>query len=460
MMAINLRKEEKPKGWVICSLPDFTHIEMGQSPPSSTYNHEGIGLPFFQGKAEFTELHPQIDKYCSQPNKIAKAGATLLTVRAPVGPTNLAEVDCCIGRGLAGIHPLDSIEPKFVLLLMRSIEHDISGKGTGSTFTAINKTFLEELTFALPPLIEQKRIVAKTEELFSELDKGIENLKTARAQLKIYRQAVLKHAFEGKLTQQWRENNKDKLIRDEEFFQNFDQKKKIKNYETPQNWFCIELAGIGKIETGNTPSKKHLEYYGDKYPFYKPTDLEAGYSVRTAREYLSEEGIEQARCLPEGSVLVTCIGATIGKTGIIRETGASNQQINSIIPSQHLLPDFVYFQAISPFFQDQIKNNYSQTTLPILNKSKFSKLAFFICSKEEQERVVNAINYKLSAIDKIEVDIEEQLSKAEALRQSILKQAFSGKLVEQDPNDEPASVLLERIKTEKENTKKKNRSAA
>ena len=186
-----------PQGWMKCRLPDFSDVVMGQSPPSETYNTKGIGLPFFQGKAEFGELSPTVAKYCNTPGKIADKGATLLCVRAPVGPTNLATEKCCIGRGLAAIHPLDSISPMFILYLMRSVEPDISKEGTGSTFTAINRQFIEELEFGLPPLAEQHRIVAKIEELFSELDKGIEALKTAQAQLKVYRQALLKHAFEA-----------------------------------------------------------------------------------------------------------------------------------------------------------------------------------------------------------------------------------------------------------------------
>ncbi len=192
-----------PMGWQSCRLPDFTRIVMGQSPPSTTYNRNGDGLPFFQGKAEFGPLYPTVAKYCSQPRKTATEGATLLSVRAPVGPVNLADCDCCIGRGLAAIHPADNIDPKFILHLMRSIEPAIAGKGTGSTFKAIGKDFLHDLSFRIPPLKEQGRIVSRIEELFSELDKGIENLTTAREQLKVYRQAVLKHAFEGKLTVQW-----------------------------------------------------------------------------------------------------------------------------------------------------------------------------------------------------------------------------------------------------------------
>ena len=174
-------KTMSPHGWQRCVLPDFTCIVMGQSPASKTYNHSGAGLPFFQGKAEFGDLYPTINMYCSQPKKIAKQGATLLSVRAPVGPTNLAQHKCCIGRGLAALHPCGEIEPKFLLYLFRSIEPVISGEGTGSTFKSITKGFVEDLEFDLPPLLEQHRIVARIKELFSELDRGVESLKTARA---------------------------------------------------------------------------------------------------------------------------------------------------------------------------------------------------------------------------------------------------------------------------------------
>ena len=186
---------------------------MGQSPSSDTYNRQFDGIPFFQGKAEFGEVFPTVNMYCSRPKKIAKPGATLLSIRAPVGPTNLAPQECCIGRGLAAFHPCGEIEPKFVLYLFRNDQPLISRTGTGSTFQAIGKGFIESMEFNLPPLAEQRRIVAKIEKLFSELDKGIESLKTARRQLEVYRQSVLKHAFEGKLTAQWREQNKTSLRR-------------------------------------------------------------------------------------------------------------------------------------------------------------------------------------------------------------------------------------------------------
>ena len=257
-------KTMSPHGWQRCVLPDFTCIVMGQSPASKTYNHSGAGLPFFQGKAEFGDLYPTINMYCSQPKKIAKQGATLLSVRAPVGPTNLAQHKCCIGRGLAALHPCGEIEPKFLLYLFRSIEPVISGKGTGSTFKSITKGFVEDLEFDLPPLLEQHRIVARIEELFSELDKGVESLKTARAQLKVYRQAVLKHAFEGKLTAQWRKENKDKLEKPEQLLARIRQERSARYERQLQEWRIAVKEWEGKGKPGRKPlkPKKPLEIAG------------------------------------------------------------------------------------------------------------------------------------------------------------------------------------------------------
>ena len=179
----------------IKKLQDCATIIAGQSPESKYYNSTGEGIPFFQGKADFGELYPKVRVYCSSPTKIAQYNDILLSVRAPVGPTNLSPGTVCIGRGLAAIRPDDSLDLKYLLYYFRYFETQLSAKGTGTTFKAINQKLIKNLEIPIPPLNEQSRIVAHIEELFSKLDKAVDTLKTTKEQLAVYRQAVLKDAF-------------------------------------------------------------------------------------------------------------------------------------------------------------------------------------------------------------------------------------------------------------------------
>ncbi len=494
-------KTMSPHGWQRCVLPDFTCIVMGQSPASKTYNHSGAGLPFFQGKAEFGDLYPTINMYCSQPKKIAKQGATLLSVRAPVGPTNLAQHKCCIGRGLAALHPCGEIEPKFLLYLFRSIEPVISGKGTGSTFKSITKGFVEDLEFDLPPLLEQHRIVARIEELFSELDKGVESLKTARAQLKVYRQAVLKHAFEGKLTAQWRKENKDKLEKPEQLLARIRQERSARYERQLQEWRIAVKEWEGKGKPGRKPlkPKKPLEIAGvpDDVSAKLPqlpegwmwvllgniSDVSGGLTKNQKRnslprkmKYLRVANVYSDKILTDD---VYKIGVTEGeakkvalKVGdlLIVEGNGSIEQIGRVavwegeLPAcghqNHLIrvrlatksaPRFFLQFLLSPLGRDLIVKESSSTSgLHTLSISKVSNLIVPVASSSEESEVVVQIEERLSKVYKALEEVDTQLARSKALHQSILMKAFAGQLVAQDPNDEPASVLLDRIKAEKE----------
>lgn len=231
--------------------------------------------------------------------------------------------------------------------------------------------------------------------------------------------------------------------------------------ELPKGWVWTTVGDIGEVVTGTTPSKSKSEYYGNSFPFYKPTDLNEGYYVRKSGDGLSEKGIKQARLLPANSVVVTCIGATIGKTGLIRREGASNQQINAIITEKEILQEFIYFICISPQFQKSIFDNASATTLPILNKSKFEILSVPIPPLPEQHRIVSKIEELFTRLDAGVEALKKIKAQLKRYRQAVLKYAFEGKLTEKwrEANKgkiEPAPILLQRIKEQpKKETKGK-----
>ena len=221
-------------------------------------------------------------------------------------------------------------------------------------------------------------------------------------------------------------------------------------FELPEGWEWTRLGNLFSTITGNTPSTKDASLYGDEYPFYKPTDLDAGFDVCFSEDTVSEKGYKNGRILPVYSVLVTCIGATIGKTGYIRNSGICNQQINAILPNTFILPEYTYFCMCSAFEQQQILTNSSATTLPILNKSKFDSLFFPVPPKAQQTRTVERIKELLHFVEIIQQEKRTLQETIKLTKSKILDLAIRGKLVPQDPNDEPASVLLERIRAEKE----------
>lgn len=178
-------------------LKECCTIIAGQSPESKYYNSKGEGLPFFQGKADFGALYPNIRIYCSQPTKIAEKDDILLSVRAPVGPTNLSPGKVCIGRGLTAIRPGSSISLKYLLYFFKYYEAQLQKSGTGTTFKAITQNVIKNIEVPVPSLDEQERIVFKIEELFSKLDASVAELQTAKEKLKVYRQAVLFRAFQN-----------------------------------------------------------------------------------------------------------------------------------------------------------------------------------------------------------------------------------------------------------------------
>ena len=276
---------------------------------------------------------------------------------------------------------------------------------------------------------------------------------------KLLRQTILDRAIRGLLVPQDPTDEpasvlleriraeKEQLIKDKKLKREKKDTQPIEEvpFEIPEGWVWCRLGEIQQVITGSTPTKKNNKLYGNDYPFYKPTDLDQAYYVVSAINNLSSLGYEGSRKLPKKSILITCIGATIGKTGFIRREGTCNQQINAILPNNNISSEYSYFVCISSFFQNNIVRNASATTLPILNKSKFEDLFFPLPPLAEQHRIVQKIEQLFVLIDIIEVNKKALEKLIEQAKSQVLSDAIAGKLTRQDPNDEPAEELLKRI---------------
>jgi type I restriction enzyme S subunit len=195
-------KSKLPDGWETKRLDEIADIVMGQSPPGSSYNEHGEGQPFFQGKTEFGEVHPTVKKYTTAGTKFAKAGDILMSVRAPVGPTNIADIDCVIGRGLAAIRSKTVVSQDYLRWSLKHLEIDIQSKGTGTTFDAITGETLRGTLVALPPIDEQHKIVELLEEHLSRLDASVSLADSMERQSNGLRRSLLQAAFTGQLTKE------------------------------------------------------------------------------------------------------------------------------------------------------------------------------------------------------------------------------------------------------------------
>lgn len=389
-------------------LKDIAAIIAGQSPESKYYNTNGEGIPFFQGKADFGALYPNIRTYCSQPIRIAEKDDILLSVRAPVGPTNLSPGKVCIGRGLTAIRPGSSIRLKYLLYFFRYYEAQLQKSGTGTTFKAITQNVIKNIEVPVPSLDEQERIVSKIEELFSKLDASVAELKTAKEKLKVYRQAVLKEAFDKASSSNSKEMTIDSLLTKTRKGMSTGpfgtMLKKFEHQRAGVPVLGIENIGEGKFVPGNkifvTPEKA--------------TELQA-FRVHTGDIIISRSGTVGELCIVPPYMENSLLSTNLMRISLDFEI---------VLPTY-----FVYLFRSKGVVVDQVKELCKGSTRMFLNQTILKQIRFPIPSIPAQQKLVNMVESRLSICDNIEQTIDTSLQQAEAMRQSILKQAFEGRLL-------------------------------
>jgi type I restriction enzyme S subunit len=429
-----------PEGWEYVNLGELFLIERGGSPrPIDDYltdSADGINwIKIGDTKGISKYIHKTREKI--KPEGLYKSRMVyvddfILSNSMSFGHPYIMKTNGCIHDGWLVIRTnKEIIDTDYLYHILSSsfVYRQFSMLAKGSTVKNLNIEAVKQVYIYFPPLSEQYRIVAKIEELFSSLDKGIESLKTAHAQLKTYRQAVLKWAFEGKLTNE-----------------------NVKDGELPEGW---KLQSINEIAVKITDGEH-----------FRPKTQESGVPFLSAKDvrdhgvsfddplFISEKTASKAlqRCNPEmGDILIVSRGATVGRMCIVN-TNQTFCLLGSVIlikTKKEVDSRYITYILKSPFANQKMIAVSGATAQQAIYLRDIKNILIPIAPPSEQHRIVSEIETRLSVCDKLEESITQSLLQAEGLRQSILKKAFEGKLVPQSPNDEPACILLERIRAER-----------
>jgi type I restriction enzyme S subunit len=391
-----MNKNKLPKGWKLKTLAEVCEIKSGKN-QKKVINPNGK-YPIYGSSGIFGYA----DEYICDENTtiIGRKG----TINSPIYvTTKFWNVDTAFGLCVK-----ENLNSKFLFYFCLGFNFKKLDKST--TIPSLSKGDLLLIELPVPPLETQHAIVSKIEELFSELDKGIEDLKTAQQQLKTYRQSVLKYAFEGKLTN-----------------------KKVKEGILPKGWewtnfekVCIKIGDIDhkmpkQLETG--------------YPYVSAKDFtnDLKISFEKAKFISKEDYLNLSRKIkPEKGDIIFPRYGTIGKNILIDfdKEFLVSYSCAVVKPNHNLiLSKYLYLYSLSPKITDEIRKYVVETTQANIGIASIKSFVFPFPSIDEQHKVVQEIESRLSVADKMEESIVHSLQQAEALRQSILKKAFSGELV-------------------------------
>ena len=374
-------------------LGDICTVNMGQSPESSTYNTEGNGLPFFQGNADFGDLHPTTRIWCSEPAKIAKPNDILISVRAPIGALNIADTECCIGRGLAAltVNP-ELCNQKYLWYGLENKVEELNSKGTGSTFKAISKNILYEAEIPLPPIIEQVKISAI-------LDK-VSSLITLRKQQLAKLDELVKARFL-------------------EMFGDPEQNTK--------KWPLQKLENLCNVGSSKRIYQNEMSSFG--VPFWRVSDLvnkmDAGYA--DSGLFIPEEKyneLKQTGLVPKtGDVLITSRG-TLGRCYIVKKEDQFYFQDGMISWLSNFAEDItpLYLQYLFTMsgFRKQIDSLQAGSTVAYLSISMLKRLRIMIPSKKLLQLFASfAVD-----VDKYRLTIQQGLDKLEILKKALMEEYF------------------------------------
>ena len=423
-MNINQRKNQLPKDWKQVRLGEVCKLKNGFAFKSTDYVNEGVPVLRISDiksgsvradKSVKVVLKKEYEEYVVLENDILVAMSGATTGKFGIYKSyDKAYQNQRVGK--FQILDKQKLDNEFLLYQLHALKRQIEKDAYGGAQPNISSGKIEAMEILLPPKPTQQAIVSKIEELFSELDKGIENLRTAQQQLKTYRQAVLKWAFEGKLTN---ENVKEGVL--------------------PQGWRMVKTIDVIEIiNNGYTPTSQYLSQGSGEIPFIKVYNLKFDGSLNFSKNPTfipaanHKKDLKRSICLP-GDVLINIVGPPLGKVSVVTNQYPEwniNQAIVMFRPNGKVLSKY-----ISYFMQNSATINWLENTSKAtagqwnVKVSTCREIPFPFCLIEEQKKIVYQIESRLNVSDKMEESIIQSLQQADGLRQSILKRAFKGELI-------------------------------
>lgn len=381
----------------------------------------------------------------------------------------IRDFDGGYGAFCSSFRPIKYLNKRFVGYFFQTpfYRNHIRLIAKGTNINNLKREHILDLDFPLPSSKEQNKIVEIIEEIFSDLDNAIDNLKKAKEQLKIYRQSVLKYAFEGKLTKSWRNNNKTE-INHESLPEEVSGEAEDELPNLPKEWFYTFLSKTGELSRGKSKHRPRndLKLFGGKYPFIQTGEVRAVKTIRFFSKTYNEVGLSQSKLWPIGTLCIT-IAANIAETAFLDIEACFPDSIVGYLPNKNLiLPKYTDYFIQST--KQKIQAYAPATAQKNINLTILENLLVPYCSIEEQEQIVQEIESRFSVCDKIEETINDGLKQAKALRQSILKKSFEGKLTEKWRKDNPeliagknsAKALLEKINSKNNEVKVEKKKEA
>ncbi len=477
-----------PSDWAKATLKEVGEVITGNTPHTSHKEYYGGSMPFIKPPSlvdrPIIEADESISIEGEKHARIIPPETVLVSCIGNLGKTGITTKKSAFNQQINAVIFLKGIEPRYGFYACQLLRPFLEEVASATTISIVNKNKFSEAPILIAPLQEQHRIVAKIEELFTKLDAGVEALKKIKAQLKRYRQAVLKYAFEGKLTEEWRKTHKSEMEPASVLLKRIKEKRekngkgKIKDLPPvdisdlpalPEGWLWTRLGETAEInpkfhEEGVTddievtflPMKCVEELTGhiDLSFTRRLSEVKKGYTPFIDGDLLFAK---ITPCMENGKVAI----AHSLKNGI----GFGSTEFHIIRLPESLPRKFFFFFLIRETLRKDAQRNMTgsagQLRVPV---NYIQRIPISLPHLPEQHKVVEEIERRLSVADEMAKVVDQGLKRAERLRQSILKKAFEGKLVPQDPNDEPAEKLLERIKMEKakqeakERTKKKSKN--